>query len=411
MKLSIRHLLFGIAVFGAVVVAYTDRNQVDFGEHKRFDDQLNRLGEVDAALNQDVLKARFRMITNYDGIPGKLEELKRTVIALHDMPSFIPVARQEPIRHKLDELTQTFGAKEQLIEDFKSENAVVNNSLRYLPLASKRLIAALDSGTEGSLLKSRMESLIQQLLIYCLDSGENEERAIRQSLGELASWHTQHPDHAQAASVARVSAHVTSIVGRTPKVELLTQEIVALPTSQDAEQLGRLYDAELSKALHRADVIRWVFQGACLLSLLSVAYTIYELNSGNRLLEQRVKERTAALRETNQRFELVTTATTNVIWDWDLLQGTILWNENFQTVFGYSADTVGTGAESWTQRIHPDDVALTMRSIRAFIAGSDRLWSHEYRFRRHDGSYAFVFAHHDRHWGSVECDGLTFQVE
>lgn len=130
-----------------------------------------------------------------------------------------------------------------------------------------------------------------------------------------------------------------------------------------------------------------------------------KLQRAQDLLEKRVKERTGelqqeiaghkrsaqALHETNQRFVIVTRATTDVIWDWNLDTNSLWWNENFQTVFGYPAETIGTALESWTSRIHPDDVRRVEDSIHHVIEEGGRLWSNEYRFRKQDGSYAFVY--------------------
>jgi PAS domain S-box-containing protein len=129
-----------------------------------------------------------------------------------------------------------------------------------------------------------------------------------------------------------------------------------------------------------------------------------ELHGAQNELERRVEERTrelklevaehqrseAALLESNQRFEIVIRATTNVIWDWDLHANTVTWNDNFQTVFGYSGDEIGNTLESWSARVHPEDTPVLLASVHAFLEGCGSLWSGEYRFRRHDGSFAFI---------------------
>ncbi|MCI0536738.1 MAG: PAS domain-containing sensor histidine kinase [Verrucomicrobiales bacterium] len=107
------------------------------------------------------------------------------------------------------------------------------------------------------------------------------------------------------------------------------------------------------------------------------------------IAERRLSEK--ALQESNQRFEFVTRATTDVIWDWTLSSDSLWWNDNFQTVFGYPAAEAGTDLASWTTRVHPDDAPALLKSINEVIESGGHLWSGEYRFRRKDGSYAFVF--------------------
>jgi diguanylate cyclase (GGDEF)-like protein/PAS domain S-box-containing protein len=97
-----------------------------------------------------------------------------------------------------------------------------------------------------------------------------------------------------------------------------------------------------------------------------------------------------ALRLSKERFELVTRATSDAIWDWDLATNNVWWNEGFQKLFGYSADEIGTDLTSWTDRIHPDDAERVVHDIHRLIESGKNNWSDEYRFRRNDGSYSSV---------------------
>ncbi|MDT4291531.1 EAL domain-containing protein [Methylomonas sp. MO1] len=107
----------------------------------------------------------------------------------------------------------------------------------------------------------------------------------------------------------------------------------------------------------------------------------------------------AALRESLARFHAATRATGDVVWDWDFASNDIWWSENFQIVFGYTADEILPSFDFWARRIHPDDRDRVVAHLQATVAGSEKTWSEEYRFRRKDGSYADLF---DR--GQLLCD-------
>ncbi len=98
----------------------------------------------------------------------------------------------------------------------------------------------------------------------------------------------------------------------------------------------------------------------------------------------------AALRASETRYRLAARATSDAIWEWDLLGGQVEWNEGVQTLFGYAADDVAPTAEWWLERIHPDDHDRVLAGIRAVIDGGGQTWSDEFRFRRDDGSWADV---------------------
>ncbi len=92
-----------------------------------------------------------------------------------------------------------------------------------------------------------------------------------------------------------------------------------------------------------------------------------------------------------ERFQLVSKATNDAVWDWDFARNTLWWNDGFSKQFGYPHEELEPGPESWTKRIHPDELQRIVDDIHHAIDGSAQYWSAEYRFRRSDGSYADIF--------------------
>lgn len=109
----------------------------------------------------------------------------------------------------------------------------------------------------------------------------------------------------------------------------------------------------------------------------------------------------AELKAKEERFRIITQATADVVWDWNLLTNQVWWNEGIRTLFGYDYGATTEGIETWINHIHPDDRQWVIDSIHAAIAGSDPDWAEEYRFLRADGTAAQVL---DR--GSIIRDEL-----
>jgi PAS domain S-box-containing protein len=136
---------------------------------------------------------------------------------------------------------------------------------------------------------------------------------------------------------------------------------------------------------------RWLIIGL-------VAVLLFGAGTGAGLIwrQQRLRffrERLAAaetLRLSYERFLLANRATYNAIWDWDLRTNALWWNENFQTLFGYGAEEIELGIESWTKRIHPEDLERVQTGIHETIDSGRHSWSDQYRVRRKDGRYAVV---------------------
>jgi PAS domain S-box-containing protein len=99
----------------------------------------------------------------------------------------------------------------------------------------------------------------------------------------------------------------------------------------------------------------------------------------------------AALRTSLERFNYVTRATDDVVWDHDVVENHIWWNDGLQRRFGIPADQVEHTVEWLRARIHPEDRQRVARSMAEAMASNAEQWSCEFRFQREDGSYAFVY--------------------
>jgi PAS domain S-box-containing protein len=113
------------------------------------------------------------------------------------------------------------------------------------------------------------------------------------------------------------------------------------------------------------------------------------------------------LLESEERFQLLSKATNDAIWDWNFATNSLTWNEGFVTLFGYSREEVEPTVECWYGRLHPEDSEGVLASIHEVINGAKSSWSSEYRFRRKDGSYANVL---DRGYVIRAADGHAVRM-
>ncbi|MCI0551526.1 MAG: PAS domain S-box protein, partial [Anaerolineae bacterium] len=97
-----------------------------------------------------------------------------------------------------------------------------------------------------------------------------------------------------------------------------------------------------------------------------------------------------ALKSSETRYRLASRATNDVIWDLDMVNDQHAWNENVESLFGYTAEEAGSDGKWWYKHIHPADHARVLSGLNAFYEGSDIIWADEYRFLRRDGSVAYV---------------------
>ncbi|MCD6052126.1 MAG: histidine kinase, partial [Verrucomicrobia bacterium] len=102
------------------------------------------------------------------------------------------------------------------------------------------------------------------------------------------------------------------------------------------------------------------------------------------------KQAEAALREALERFQIIARATNDAVWDWNLLTDAVWWNEGFQTLFGYPAEKSASTGKAWISLLHPDERERIHADVHKAIHRGEQAWIAEYRFRRQDGTYAYV---------------------
>lgn len=105
---------------------------------------------------------------------------------------------------------------------------------------------------------------------------------------------------------------------------------------------------------------------------------------------QQVRELNKDLRLSQERYELVTRATFDAAWDWDIVNDHIYSGAGFESIFGYTMQDVGSSKRDWQLHIHPDDVNRVFQGLQKRLSATDDNWIDKYRYRRADGEYCMV---------------------
>ncbi len=106
-----------------------------------------------------------------------------------------------------------------------------------------------------------------------------------------------------------------------------------------------------------------------------------------------VSELARERQEASRNEELIRAMTqtiNDVIWDWNLVTNEVRWSDGFYTKFGYTRAETEKNSESWTSRIHPEDLSRISDSIHHVIDSKENVWSDVYRFKLKDGSYTDI---------------------
>jgi PAS domain S-box-containing protein len=98
-------------------------------------------------------------------------------------------------------------------------------------------------------------------------------------------------------------------------------------------------------------------------------------------------------------YELLITASGQLMHEYDVITGDIIWGFRLEQVLGYSPDEMRGGIARWEETIHPEDRGKALRMLK--IAEKNLTpFDAQYRFRHKDGAYRWI---HD--WGNFMTDG------
>ncbi|MEB2784117.1 PAS domain S-box protein [Algoriphagus persicinus] len=95
--------------------------------------------------------------------------------------------------------------------------------------------------------------------------------------------------------------------------------------------------------------------------------------------------------EANERFEKVAQATTDAIWDWDLLSDNFTRNNGFEKLFGYKVSKNLTSSDFWEDSFFPEDIPGIQESLKSCLKDPEaEFWQHQYRIIHSEGEIKTV---------------------
>ncbi|MBS1510957.1 MAG: PAS domain S-box protein [Bacteroidetes bacterium] len=114
-----------------------------------------------------------------------------------------------------------------------------------------------------------------------------------------------------------------------------------------------------------------------------------------------------SMHEALERYDILTQATSDTIWDWDVVNNVMLYNDVMTKMFGYSSAAIGKDLDWWKNKIHPDDLEMVIKAVDHVFNNRIENFQLEYRFQCADGSYKFVF---DRSYTIFGTNGRPYRM-
>jgi signal transduction histidine kinase len=186
---------------------------------------LDRFAITESALQRDVLSARVGLSRNYDPLVRETSDLDELLLQLRE-----PVTVDAETAATIDRLAASTASQEGLVEQFKSNNALLQNSLAYFGLFSSRLSASNRTGP----IVPAVSELAAAILHLTLDTSPEAKREVEYWLTELAGRPALSDD---ARSVRALLAHGHVLLELLPATDSVLKALRAVPQRRDREAL------------------------------------------------------------------------------------------------------------------------------------------------------------------------------
>lgn len=122
---------------------------------------------------------------------------------------------------------------------------------------------------------------------------------------------------------------------------------------------------------------------------------LYPSNNGVTAYLKDISEKKKAnelINQSNERYEKLTEATNDAIYDWDMTTNTVFMGKGFKTLFGYDYLHEPYSFDIWQDRIHPNDRLQVNTLMEQIVTDTKSSGSYqiEYRYRMKNGEYTYV---------------------
>ncbi|UMY64047.1 DAHL domain-containing protein [Pseudomonas sp. LS.1a] len=318
MRLNARRSLLLLAICAmslasVLVYLYWMSKSDENGTYAQARDLIRQIKQYDAQWEGAVLKSRTTTNYNYDPLVLPLLEMKRLWREFGTLEGRHPQTDMLAWQTAFRDYQQAFDDKVLLVSRFKSHNAILRNSLAFLPAAADVIQVHLRQLVDADTLRlRRITSDTYDLMLSSLEFAQTttDEKAadILVGLNNLSVNKERLPVDFQVP-IDTISKHIELILREQPKVDQLLEAIEAVPIAERLDAIALMLDRDEQAAALTAQRYHFyllVFSTLLVLLLLYMGIWLMrsyaEINRVNRALvsandelEQRVERRTQAL--------------------------------------------------------------------------------------------------------------------
>jgi signal transduction histidine kinase len=299
------YVLAATALVAVLGVLYMQTREIDFEANNEILSALRELKQIDAEWNVDVLRAKTGLANNYDKVASPLplvESLKESLARKSVSVWRDRADSNARMTGLLENYTKLMDRKIDTIERFKSQNAILRNSSRFLPVATSDLVESTHISAIPAATQTKVEQVLDELLADTMIYLQTSDEALREGLGkgmqELEQLTQTLPPEVRERSDIMV-AHVGTVVRQHQLGAQLLAELSALPTAKAIDDLSDAQAQEREKLLSSQQIYRQALVAYSVFLLLLLGFVGWRLFRNYGMLNKV----NAALQKTNSELK------------------------------------------------------------------------------------------------------------
>ena len=253
----------------------------DASLHERTLGALRQLILDEAAMQRDVLRARAGMLRNYDPLIRSLESMRDAAERLRTADHVARGPAQIEMQRRIEGTITAVSDQENLVEAFKSGNAVLRNSLNYLGYLLGP--TSLADGTRPA--TAEIGAVANALLGFMQNPQGDAAAALKATLGRLERVQVSE-DERQA--VDALLSHGRLVATVLPQIDDLVTRLQAAPIRERSRDLQDMYLDLYGRAAARAGTFRILLYAVAVVLVAYVGYLFLRLRANARSLQERL---------------------------------------------------------------------------------------------------------------------------
>ncbi len=267
-------------ILGAVclVALYLHTQPVDLQRHNTLLAYFSHLQRDETKLGETTLQLNFSLSNNYDEVTAITRHMRDITKELHKEGIIGELHDEAEFQQQLSLLEHRLSDKQDALERFKSQNAVLKNSLIYLPQAQEEVQRHLPPGTAAH---ERLDELVMQVLFRHFQGHSPENGPTEIDLAALRHYRNDLPAKARG-QFDRLLRHVELIAQFEREMPDL---MLRLASGNDSADLGVAYSHYFERQQQRAAGFRFFLLLATLVLLGYAAATFMRLRENSRQLK------------------------------------------------------------------------------------------------------------------------------